>query len=166
MQLYMVRHGVAVDPSSPLVTSDSQRALTERGRAEMALHARALKRMDIAFEAVLTSPLVRAMQTAEIVCRVLECPERLVVCNELAPGCQARSLGPVLQGYASAKAVALVGHNPDFEDMAGALIGGAGGAIVFKKGGICRIDLDHLEPHPGGSLIWHLSPKILRLLGK
>lgn len=165
MRLYMIRHGTALDRSSSLVSSDSQRPLTKEGDAEMRIHACALKRLGITFEVVMTSPLLRALQTGQIVCEILDCMDRLTTCDELGPGCRIGELASLLQKHGTAESVAVVGHNPDLEEMAAHLIGGAGSAIVFKKGGVCRIDIERLRPHPRGELIWHLSPKILRLLG-
>ncbi len=165
MQLYLIRHAIAVRSDSPVVTADGERALTEVGIKKMRNVARALVRMGVTFDVVLTSPLIRARQTAEIVCDVLKCPDRIEPCDALAPGCDIDLLADVLRKYESANAVALVGHNPDFEALAADLIGGSHQTgILFKKGGICRIDLDRIDPQPAGGLIWHMTPKLLRMI--
>jgi phosphohistidine phosphatase len=167
MQLYLIRHAIAAGASAASVVMDSERALTEVGAKKMRKQALALKRMGVEFDVVLTSPLVRAHQTAEIVCEVLGCPDRITRCDALAPGCEAGALVRVLRDYELGTRIAAVGHNPDFEKLASALIGrGLEGGIQFKKGAICRIDVHQLTPQLSGELVWHLTPKLLRMVAK
>jgi len=166
MQLYLIRHGEAAPRSLASMQSDAERPLTDAGADQMRKSARALRRIGVEFDEVLTSPLRRAFETAQIVCEVLKCPERLRNCPELAPGCSLEVLTPVLRSRKSAGAVALVGHNPDVEELASDLIGGGPECgITFKKGGVCRIDVGTLTPRPAGTLIWHLTPKLLQIIG-
>jgi phosphohistidine phosphatase len=165
MQLYLIRHGAAVDRS--LIATDEARPLTDEGAEQMRRCARALKRIGARFDAVLTSPLCRAVQTAEIVCEVLNCQDRLKQCPELSPGCGPEAVAKLLRPYERSEAVALVGHNPDFEALAGAIIGGRSeAAVILKKGGICRIDLSDVFPRPLGAMMWHLTPKLLQMIGE
>ncbi|MBN1342175.1 MAG: phosphohistidine phosphatase SixA [Phycisphaerae bacterium] len=167
MQLYFIRHAIAVDASPRVTTPDGERALTEDGAKKMRRQARALEQMGVTFDLALTSPLLRAVQTAEIVCEVLGCADRMERCEVLAPGCELDEIVEVLRGHQSLESVALVGHNPDFEEIAPAIIGcTAEGGMVFRKGGMCRIDVLQFTPHLCGELIWHLTPKLLRMIEK
>jgi len=167
MQLYLIRHAIAVDSTGSAATLEGERALTEVGAKKMRKQAGALQQMGVTFDVVLTSPLVRARQTAEIVCEVLGCPDRVQRCDALAPGCAIDEVLEALRPYESTSSVALVGHNPDFEELASVLIGArTEAAIQFKKGGICRIDISQFDPYPSGELIWHLPPRLLRMISK
>jgi phosphohistidine phosphatase len=166
MQVYFIRHAIAMSHMPSVETPDGERALTEVGIKKMRRQARALRAMGVEFDVILTSPLLRAVQTAEIVAKALKCPDRIKRCGALVPGCQISALIGVLGEYDSDKSVALVGHNPDFEELVADLLGVAGdGGIVFKKGAVCRIDVTRLEPEPVGELVWHLTPKLLRMIG-
>ncbi len=165
MQLYLIRHAIAVDGSNRVNTPDGERALTEVGIEKMRKQSEALKKMKVEFDAVVTSPLLRAVQTAEIVCDVLTCPDRLERSDLLVPGANMKEAAKLLEAYGASESLALVGHNPDFELIAAALIGSESGeGIRFKKGAVCRIDLEEITPEPHGQLIWLLTPKLLRML--
>lgn len=165
MQLYLIRHAIAVDSTSSVATTDGERALTEGGIQKMRKHAKALVKLGVKPDLILTSPLLRATQTAEIVGDALGCAKQITRCDVLVPGVEIRQMAEVLRQNEQVSCVAMVGHNPDFEELATFLIGGTGSdGITFKKGAICRIDIDQFSPQPRGRLIWHLTPKLLRSL--
>ncbi len=164
MQLYLIRHAIAVDRAAHVNLPDSQRALTEVGIEKMNKHARALKKLGVEFEVVLTSPLLRCVQTAELVGDVLGCREKIERCETLAPGCDLAALEPALAEHRTVMRLALVGHNPDFENLASELMGAERGSVRFKKGAVCRVDVTQTKPHLGGELVWHLTPKLLRMI--
>ncbi len=167
MRLYLIRHAIAVASGSGAVRMDQERALTEVGAKKMRKHALALKEMGVTFDVVLTSPLIRAVQTAEIIGDILDCRDRIQRCEALAPGCELDAVAEVLAEHRAVGSVALVGHSPDLEGIATAILGGgSGGEILFRKGGICRIDVSELAPRLTGDLIWHLTPKQLRLIAQ
>ncbi len=153
MRLYFFRHGPAgakPDWDGP----DEARPLTDDGRAVVAAGARLLARAGVTVDAVLTSPLVRARETAEIVATILEA--RAPVDDErLAAGFDRKRLTAVLADHSDAQALLLVGHEPDFSRTIGEL---TGGAVVVKKGGIARVDLDGTSSR--GALVWLLPPRI------
>lgn len=169
MQLYFLRHGKAGDKaewSGP----DEQRPLTDEGREEMRAVARGLRRLGLTLDALLSSPLVRARQTADDVAEALG----LVVteARELAPGCDLDRLAAALRPVRSANAVMVVGHEPDFSALVGEIIGkrGAMAEVELRKGACCRVDvsgaLSHGDALAGhGALVWLLPPKVLALLG-
>jgi phosphohistidine phosphatase len=127
--------------------------------------ARGLSRLDIVFDIVLTSPLVRARQTAEIVAGGLAPRPSLVNIDSLAPDAGYAALLADLEKHARKPRIALVGHEPDIGELAGRLIGSRR-SIEFKKGAICRIDVDDIPPSGPGQLRWFITPKILLALKK
>ncbi|MBK9711662.1 MAG: phosphohistidine phosphatase SixA [Kouleothrix sp.] len=155
MELYFLRHGIAEDVG-PEGAGDAGRRLTKEGIAKMKDAARGLKRIGVRLDVLLTSPLARAHQTAEIVARELGVELRLA--DALSPGCNVALLFELLGEHRAAERVMVVGHEPDFSTMIAALAGG--GRIQLKKGGLARIDLEVLEA--GGTLVWLLPPKVLR----
>ena len=155
MQVYFLRHGLADWPNWDK-RRDDERPLTGEGVEKVKAEAKAIQQLDLQLDAILTSPLLRARQTAEPVARRLG----LDVIEEpaLAPGFDIERLGGVLRRHAGASAILLVGHEPDFSRTIAQLIGG--GRVAMKKGGLARVDLDALDP-PAGELVWLLAPKTL-----
>jgi phosphohistidine phosphatase len=159
MELYFLRHGVAADVG-PEGSGDAGRPLTAEGIKKMKEEARGLRRLDVRPDVLLSSPLVRARQTAEIVRHALGLDSRLV--DALAPGCDVAQLRDLLGEYRSAERIMVVGHEPDFSDLIGALTGGS--RIMLKKGGLARVDLETVSDG-AGTLVWLLPPLALRRAG-
>jgi phosphohistidine phosphatase len=153
-RLYFLRHGLADWPN--WTGPDGERPLTPEGIRKMKDSARTLKRLDLAVEAILSSPLIRAKQTAEFVAERLKL--KVTVVPSLAPGFGIHQLSDVLAEYADAQIFMLVGHEPDFSTTISKLIGG--GNVMMKKGGLARVDLDSLDPLHG-QLVWLLAPAVL-----
>jgi phosphohistidine phosphatase len=156
MELYFLRHGIAADVG-PAGLGDAGRPLTKEGIAKMQAGARGMRRLGLRLDALLSSPLVRAHETAEIVARELG-PE-LQLAERLAPGCDLGQLFALLGEYRAAERVMLVGHEPDFSSLVGALTGGS--QVLMKKGGLARVDIERLE-QGAGTLTWLLPPRVLR----
>ena len=159
MELYFLRHGVAADVG-PEGSGDAGRPLTAEGIKKMKEEARGLRRLDVRPDVLLSSPLVRARQTAEIVRHALGLDSRLV--DALAPGCDVAQLRDLLGEYRSAERIMVVGHEPDFSDLISALTGGS--RIMLKKGGLARVDLETVSDG-AGTLVWLLPPLALRRAG-
>lgn len=162
MYLYIVRHGIAEDQAHSL--RDEDRALTEEGKEKMKEAARGLRRMDPGINRIFASPLVRAMQTAEIV--AVELKLKVDLLKELAPGHTPAQVCDFLKQHkGKASAVAVVGHEPNCSELASYLLDTPGGVnIDFKKGALCLIESESLEMG-SGCLLWHLPPKAMRLMG-
>jgi phosphohistidine phosphatase len=169
MQLYFLRHGKAGDRDE-WTGPDFDRPLTAEGRDEMRAVARGLRALDVRPEVVLSSPLVRAWQTAELAAEALDVS--VTDAPTLAPGCDLDLLAAALLRVRSAGSVMVVGHEPDFSTLIGLLIGGrkAPAEVELKKGACCRVDVtgsldsgDALVGH--GTLAWLLTPKQLARLG-
>jgi phosphohistidine phosphatase len=161
-ELYLIRHGVAEDRGDAW-PDDNKRPLTENGIARMRKSARGLADLGVEIDIVLSSPLVRARQTAEIVVAALNPKPALVNVDSLAPDGSFAAIVADLEKHGRKPRLALVGHEPSIGELAARLIGSRH-ALEFKKGGICRIDLDELPPAGPGDLRWMMTPKILRAL--
>lgn len=163
-ELYLIRHGVAEERGEAW-PDDTKRPLTDRGVSRLRKEARGLARVGVAFDVMLTSPLVRARQTADAVAAAFEPRPPIVVADSLAPGGSYQSVLADLEKQARRGRIALVGHEPGIGDLAARLIGSRH-AIEFKKGAVCRIDFETLPPAGPGALRWFLTPKLLRAVRK
>lgn len=155
MNIYFLRHGLAGDRSE-WQGDDTKRPLTDEGKEKIKRTAITLAALGLGLDGILTSPLVRAKQTAEIVARKLNC--LLVEDKRLAPGFNDDQLEKILLDHPNANTVMLVGHEPDFSETISALIGG--GNIVCKKGGLALVELPNAHSKRG-ELVWLVPPKVL-----
>jgi phosphohistidine phosphatase len=157
MELYFLRHGEAAQQGD-WDGGDDERPLSREGTTRMKREAAAIGGMKLGIELIVTSPLVRARQTADIVARELHLRESLVIDDRLAPGFGRDAFAQVLKKYSSRKTLMLVGHEPDFSEVIAACIGG--GRIECKKGGLARVDID--DPSSlHGVLVWLIPPRVL-----
>jgi phosphohistidine phosphatase len=165
IELYLVRHAIA-EVRGEDWPDDTKRPLSEEGRAKMAKQVAGLARIDVRIEEILTSPLVRTRQTAEILAEGLPGRPRITDFPALAPGPAAKEVLTALKDYAKRSRLALVGHEPGLGDLLAALIG-TRRPITFKKGGVALVKVDRLPPEAGaGALVWFVTPKILRNLAR
>jgi phosphohistidine phosphatase len=168
MQLLIVRHAIAEDRLVFAASKkrDDLRPLTDRGRERMTQAARGLHRLVPRLDLLATSPLVRAVQTAQILAREYACDQAVEVpC--LAPGAGPGQVASWLGTCTGADTVALVGHEPDLSELIGWLSAGADGArIQFKKGAACLLDCPTQPQAAGCDLLWLHTPGQLRLLGE
>jgi phosphohistidine phosphatase len=170
MNLYFLRHGIAV-PSDDAsgAKADSERSLTPKGVKRTRKASRGLRRLGIPFDAILSSPLVRARQTAEIVADTLNLGTLLKEISALAPESSVDHLILTLERFNDRKHLLLVGHQPLLGQTAVSLLSGKNTHpihIELRKGGICRVEIDTLPPTEPGTLHWLLGPKQLRLIGE
>ncbi len=165
-ELYLMRHGPAGQHGSlGSHADDSLRALTDVGRKKMLRVAHGLRKLPVKFDWVVTSPLVRAKETAEIVARVAAPESPMTESEGLAPGGSHQALMSLLAEHADRKRVLLVGHEPDLGLLASHLIGaGSKANLGFKKGGCCLIRLQEIPPRSAGELVWWATPRLLRKL--
>ena len=169
MNLYLMRHGIAVAAEDPEVTHDSDRPLTNKGAKRMRRAARGLRRLDIPLDAILTSPVLRARQTADIVAATLGLEARLEEISGLAPESTVEQLMFGLTRYQDRVHLLVVGHEPLLSQTIARLLCGNrdhGLVISVRKGSLCRIEIDALPPSRPGILHWFMTPKQLRLLGE
>jgi phosphohistidine phosphatase len=157
MRIYFLRHGKA-ENRAEWAGDDASRPLTAEGEAAMRREAKVLRAMDLALDAIVTSPLARARRTAEIVADGVGLRGHLTEDDRLAPGFDARRLEHVVAAHPEAESIMVVGHEPDFSATVAELIGG--GDVVFKKGGLARVDVT-APVAGGGQLVWLLTPPLL-----
>ena len=162
LELYLIRHGIAADRGEDY-PDDSKRPLTSAGMSKLRQEAKALNELGVAFAVIITSPLVRTRQTAEIVAATLKEKPQIVASDSLAPAGTPAGVVQELARHAKQARIALVGHEPNLGELAARLIG-AKAPIEFKKGAMCRIDFDVLPPKGLGQLRWFLPPRVLRKL--
>ena len=163
-ELYLIRHGVA-EARGDAWPDDTRRPLTEEGISRLKKGARGLVRLGLEFDVVLTSPLVRARQTAEVFATAFNTRSPLVVIDSLAPEGGVQAVMNDLEQHARRARIALVGHEPGIGELAARLLGSRR-PLEFKKGTVCRIDIESIPPAGPGTLRWFLTPKILRELRK
>ena len=163
-ELYLIRHGLAAE-SGEQYPDDTKRPLTSRGIQKLKREGKALLALDVMFDVILTSPLVRTRQTAETLASMYRDSPPIVNAPSLAPGGTHNAIIDDLAKQSHRrKKIAIVGHEPGIGELAGRLIG-LRRAIEFKKGAICRIDVSALPPTGNGQLKWFLTPRILRKIG-
>lgn len=158
--LYLVRHGLAAE-QGPDYPDDNLRPLTDDGISRLRQEVHGLRALDVSFDRILTSPLVRARQTAEVLAAGLGFRAPLVVVEALGPGGRFEAVEAALSRLGPDRSVALVGHEPSIGQFAARFIG-AGRPLCFKKGAVCRIDAETLPPAGAGQLQWLLPPRALR----
>jgi phosphohistidine phosphatase len=173
IELYLMRHGIAADLGDAGVLKDEDRPLTLEGRAKMKEAAAGIAEFGLKLNLIFTSPLLRARQTAETVAEVLELQHKVKIIESLAPGRafvegEGRHAEIFLElgAYQFDRAL-LVGHMPDLSDLASFLLSGNRNLnIEFKKGAVCAIEVTSVPPRGPGLLLWSMTPKQLRMLGK
>ncbi len=164
IELYLIRHGLAADRGDAW-PDDAKRPLTGKGLTRLRREARALEKFGISFDQIVTSPLVRARQTAEVFADGLSSHPPTVSSDALAPGGTPAQVIEELGKFSRRKRIALVGHEPNLGELAARLLGSRG-AFDFKKGSICCIEVAALPPTRPGTLLWLATPKMLRLMAK
>ena len=159
IRVYLVRHGIAADPVPEV--PDESRPLTAKGRRRFRRAARVFAQLGERVDHLFTSPLVRAVQTAEILARGLK-EDEIAVLEELRPGSPVSTvLAAAAKSAKDGEGLALVGHDPQMSLLVAALARlGHDGArrVLFRKGAIVRIDVDALPPNKSESR-WHLKPR-------
>ncbi len=160
-QIYFIRHGIAADPEA--YENDQERPLTAQGRAKTKAVAQQLKALGLVFDEILTSPLVRARQTAEILYQADLAPH-IAVTEALAP---MGSFANWLEGLRQHgdRSIALVGHEPDLSQWAELLIWGeVQGVLQLKKAGIIGVEIpDDIDPIGNSILFWLTPPRLFIL---
>ncbi len=166
MEIYLLRHGQAVELETANVKTDFDRSLTPKGKRVIKNVARAMRLMEVAIGLVLSSPLVRAKQTASIVARTLKLQDRVMLADELVVGASQKKLINRLRRIdPPPEAVLLVGHEPYLSRLVSVLVTGrADAAISIKKGSLCKLSVDRLRFGRCARLDWLLTPAQMALM--
>lgn len=158
MQVYLLRHGIAEEERSGL--SDADRALTQDGRRKLRHTLQTASQADVRPTLVLTSSMRRAVETAEIAQEVFKYNGELVRTEALLPNSSVHEVWNEIRVHAAEPVIVLVGHNPQFAELAGYLLGVPELQIDVKKGSLLRIDFESLSSQPKGILRWFLIAKL------
>ena len=161
MNLYLLRHGIAVDTGTPGFAKDEDRPLTPKGKRRVRQIAGAMMKLELSFDLILSSPYVRARQTAEIVAPILGSRKKLGFTDALTPGGNPKSLiEDLLERPSPPENVLLVGHEPYLSRLISLLLSGnLDLPVTLKKGGLCKLTAGSLRFGSCASLDWLLTPK-------
>ena len=167
MDLYILRHGIAVEPGTPGYEDDADRPLTPEGQRKLGQIADAMEALDLSFDRIISSPYVRARETAEIVAEALGADKTLELSDTLTPGGSFKRLVELLNRLEpSPKSVLLVGHEPYLSGLISLLVSGKETfGVVMKKGGLCKLTTESLKHGRCAALQWLLTPKQMALMG-
>jgi phosphohistidine phosphatase len=163
MDVILIRHAKAGTRDANSWPDDAERPLTPEGQVEHRAVMRAAKKMGLKFDFLVTSPLKRARETADIVASVYRWAEAPQVAAELGHGYSVAAVVKLLAKFPPDSRVALVGHEPDFSTLCSALIGGkAGPGLQMKKSGIAGIRFEGPADIGAGMLLYLLRPSHLQ----
>ena len=161
MDLYVLRHGVAEERDARKYPDDYDRPLTPKGVRRLVKQAVGWNALGLAPDVIVTSPLARAAQTAEVMRRELSAPCRLVTSDHLAPaGDQALLMDYLAREHRAVAGVMVVGHEPDLGFLVSVLVTGSPSPIIrLKKGALCKLRLASPRYGRCGWIEWALTPK-------
>jgi len=165
MLLYIVRHGIAIDREDAKCPPDPERYLTDEGIEKTKQAARGVAALGATADLLLSSPYVRAMQTAEIFAGGLDYAKQKIRQTELLlPGGEPLLLFRELAKNKESSAVFCFGHAPHVDELIATAVGSKHGISALKKAGMALIELKRISP-PNGQLVWLATPKLLRKAG-
>ena len=161
MNLCLLRHGIAVERGSPGYAQDADRPLTPEGERKLRLIAEAMQALELSFDLILSSPYLRARQTAEVVAESLDLRRQLDFSDSLVPDGSTQKLVAVLNRLRPApEDVLLVGHEPYLSGLISLLVAGNENcSVVLKKGGLCKLTTESLKHGRCAALEWLLTPR-------
>ena len=168
MKLYILRHAIAEDRDEILYPDDSLRHLTEKGEKKMVKIAEHLKDMGLQIDLILTSPYVRAYETARIVAKTFGIKKKqLVLSDHLTPSGFAKDLIAEINEKYQVENLMLVGHELSLSDLVAMLVAGDPSmSITMKRGGLCCLSIDSLRYDKCANLEWLMMPAQLTRIGK
>jgi phosphohistidine phosphatase len=166
MQLYIVRHGIAIDRDDPKCPPDPERYLTEEGVEKTKQVAKGVAALGATADLLLSSPYVRAMQTAEIFAAALDYAKQKIRRTDLLlPGAEPSMLFRELAKDKESSSIFLFGHAPQLDDIIATALGSRHHVTSLKKAGVALIELKRVSP-PSAQMVWLAPPKLLRKAGK
>jgi phosphohistidine phosphatase len=162
MILYIVRHGIAINRTDPQCPPDPERYLTEDGLKKTRQAAEGVVALEAEPDLFLSSPYVRAIQTAEIFADVLHwAKSKIRRTGALLPGAAAAGLFKELAQEKRSKSVFAFGHAPNVDQLIALAVNSKQNITELKKAGVAALELRHISP-PAAKLLWIATPKLLR----
>jgi phosphohistidine phosphatase len=159
-ELYILRHGIAQPRKEG--RPDAGRTLTREGRAKLSLVLGRARQAKVAPSVILTSPFVRAVQTAEMAAEALAPKARIIHTDALIPGSSPSAVYDEIRKYQTKGPVLIAGHEPLLGETLSFLAGVDHGIVDLKKGALACLDLDSKQKAPRAVLLWLMTPKICR----
>lgn len=166
MNLYVLRHGIAAELKPHKFARDAERPLTPKGKRKLWEAAEAMESMEITLDLMVSSPYLRARQTAEIIAEAFNGRKEVVLTEHLTPGGNPKALIAWLNDLKPAPGnVLLVGHEPYLSELISLLVsGGADCGIELKKGGLCKLSAEALKAGRCAVMEWLATPKQMGLM--
>ena len=162
MELFILRHGLAVEREKFRGQDDSQRPLTPDGRKRMARAARGMRELELHFDLILTSPFLRASDTAQIVASEFSNRRHLQQSELLEPEANLKELVRHLAALHRKESLLLVGHEPQLSALLATLLGArTPESFKMKKGALCLLEIEKIRFGPCAKLEWMLTGKHL-----
>jgi phosphohistidine phosphatase len=167
MELYLMRHALAVPRGTAGYAQDADRPLTDDGRKKLEAVCRGLSYLATDWDVILTSPLVRARQTAEAVASYFEMSHLIQETPVLGPGHTTKQLVGILKDLPAVKSVLAVGHEPSLSQHLSCFVFGTPrGKFSFKKSGVACLEFQERPEEGEGTLSWMMAPAQLQRIGK
>lgn len=167
MNLYIIRHATAVERGTPGYEDDSQRPLTDAGRKRMKRIVNGLSEIGVELDAILTSPFVRARDTAMIVAKEFDIKDRVSLSDNLIPPGNFETLISEIRENYDVQNLALVGHEPMLSSLISWLTtGNTAMKVVLRKGGVAYLSTENLYVNGRAALQWLLTPSLMVKLSR
>ena len=157
MELYLFRHGIAEDGRGG---ADAERQLTDEGRKKTAEVAKLARKSGVAPSLIMSSPYVRARQTARIAADEMNYEGQVVAIESLVPHGSPEAVWKDIRDYSDVESVLLAGHEPLMSRLAGYFLNAPSLRVEMKKAAMVRIDLESARANPHGVLRWMITPKL------
>src|SRR3984893_7264005 len=162
MHLYIVRHGIAIDRDDPKCPSEAERYLTEEGVEKTKQVAKGIAALEVHADLMVSSPYVRAMQTATIFASALDyTKQKIRSTDSLLPGAEPGAFLRELAREKNASSVFCFGHAPQVDALLATCVGAQHPITSLKKAAVAFVELRRLSP-PSGQLVWLATPKLIR----
>jgi len=158
VEVYLLRHGIAEDHAAS--GRDADRVLTEEGKRKLQKVMDRARKAGVNPTLILSSPLVRAIETAQIAAEALEYKSEIARSNALLPNAAPRDVWAEIRAHRDEPSMLLAGHEPLFSQTVAYLLGSTRAMVEFKKGALIRVDFAALGAEPRGVLEWMLTPKV------
>ena len=166
MDLYVVRHGIAIDREDPKSPPDAERYLTPEGVEKTTEVAKGIAALKMKPDVLISSPYARAMQTAEIFAMAFDYPKsKIRQTNALLPGAEPLLFFRELGKDKQSSTVFCFGHAPHLDELVAAGVGAKHPVTSMKKAGVALLELKRISP-PSGILVWLVTPKVVRRTSK